>query len=128
VVPLSNEKDTPDTPTPSVNGQSLSGPALQASMSMLSLAPAASTVGWLASIATAGSFCLLAENGAAGLPTVTSVSGLNASAVPAGAATNAATATRSRTRKGFLMPPPLGAEARTPCVATQGLASVASSH
>ena len=42
----------PETPTPGVNGQSLSGPALQASMSMLSLAPAARTFGWLASIAT----------------------------------------------------------------------------
>ena len=47
-------------------------------MSMLSFEPAASTVGWLASIATAGSFCLFAENGELGLPTVTSVSALSA--------------------------------------------------
>ena len=43
-------------------------------MSMLSFEPAATTVGWFASIATAGSFCLFLENGPAGLPTVTSVS------------------------------------------------------
>ena len=36
---------SPETPTPPVNGQVLSGPALQASMSMLSLAPAARTFG-----------------------------------------------------------------------------------
>src|SRR5215210_1910711 len=74
VSPLSNEKYTPDPPTPSVNGQSVSGPALQASMSMLSLAPATTTLGWFASIATAGSFCLFCENGPVGLPTDTSVS------------------------------------------------------
>ena len=49
-----------------MNGQSLSGPALQASMSMLSLAPAASTAGWAGSTATAGSFCLFCENGLVG--------------------------------------------------------------
>jgi hypothetical protein len=51
-------------------------------MSMLSFDPAARTLGWLASTASAGSFCLFAENGDAGLPTVTSVSGLNAPATP----------------------------------------------
>jgi hypothetical protein len=45
VVPLSNEKEIPDAPTPSVNGHVLSVPALQASMSMLSFAPAARTPG-----------------------------------------------------------------------------------
>src|SRR5215218_608377 len=74
VSPLSKEKYTPEPPTPSVNGQSVSGPALQASMSMLSLAPATTTSGWFASIATAGSFCLFCENGPGGLPTDTSVS------------------------------------------------------
>src|ERR1700761_5505469 len=53
-------------------------------MSMLSLAPATITDGWLASIATAGSFCLFCENGDTGLPTVTSVPGVGAAmAVPA---------------------------------------------
>jgi hypothetical protein len=59
---------------PGVNGQVVGSPALQASMSMLSLAPAASTVGWLASTATVGSFCLFWEKGAVGLPTETSLS------------------------------------------------------
>ena len=40
VVPLSNEKYTPETPTPGVNGQVLSAPALQASMSISSFEPA----------------------------------------------------------------------------------------
>ncbi len=57
-----------------MNGQSLSGPALQASMSMLSLAPAARTVEWLGSTATAGSFCLFCENGLGGLPAFTRTS------------------------------------------------------
>src|SRR5438445_187246 len=65
----------PETPTPGVNGHELSVPALHASMSTSSLDPAASTVGWLASTARAGSFCLFCENGPVGLPTVTSVSG-----------------------------------------------------
>ena len=65
-------------------------------MSMLSLEPAASTVGWLASIATAGSFCLFAENGELGLPTVTSVSALSAWALPIGATSSAATAPMTR--------------------------------
>src|SRR6266550_7582312 len=64
----------PDTPTPGVNGQVLSAPALQPSMSMLSFAPAATMFGWAASMATAGSFCLFCENGVVGLPTVTSMS------------------------------------------------------
>src|SRR3954447_26683704 len=70
------EKYTPETPTPSVNGQSVSGPALQASMSISSFAPAALYAGLLGSTATAGSFCLFWENGngAYGLPVVTSAS------------------------------------------------------
>ena len=52
----------------------VSAPALQASMSMLSLEPAARTVGMPGSIGEAGSFCLLVENGPLGLPVLTSVS------------------------------------------------------
>ena len=80
VVPESKEKYTPEVPTPGVNGQVVSLPALHASRSMLSLAPAARMFGWFASIATAGSFCLFSENGLGGLPTLTLVSGLNAAA------------------------------------------------
>ena len=86
--PESKEKYTPETPTPSVNGQVLSGPALQASMSMLSLAPATATLVWLGSMATAGSFCLFCENGLVGLPMLTRVSW--AAAGPASATTSRA--------------------------------------
>jgi hypothetical protein len=78
--PESNENETPDTPTPGVNGHVLSVPALQASMSISSFAPAARTFGWLASTATAGSFCLFWENGPAGLPLNTRVSAVAAAA------------------------------------------------
>lgn len=64
----------PDPPTPSVNGQVVSSPALQASWSMLSFAPATTTLGWFGSMATAGSFCLLWLKTESSLPTVTSVS------------------------------------------------------
>src|SRR5260370_37987303 len=88
--PPSNEKYTPDSPTPGVNGHVVGSPALHASMSMLSLAPATTSDGSCASIATAGSFCLFCENGRSRfwLPTVTSVP------VPSGggSATGAATA------------------------------------
>ncbi len=73
----------PELPTPAVNGHVLSAPALHASMSILSFAPAASTFGWLASTASAGSFCLFCENGeTGGLPTLTDESGLTAPANP----------------------------------------------
>ncbi len=72
--PELNENWIPEPPTSVVNGQSLSGPALQASMSMLSLAPAATNHGCPGSIATAGSFCLFCEKIPSLLPTVTSVS------------------------------------------------------
>jgi hypothetical protein len=78
VVPLSNEKYTPETPTPGVNGHVLSVPALHASMLTSSFDPAARIFGWFASTASAGSFCLFCENGVDGLPTVTCVSGLTA--------------------------------------------------
>src|SRR5919197_2135340 len=61
----------PDPPTSGVNGQVLSVPALQASMSMLSFAPAATMSGSIGLMATVGSFCLFCENGVVGLPTVT---------------------------------------------------------
>src|SRR4051795_5199894 len=41
---------------------------------MLSLAPATTTAGLLASMATAGSFCLFCENGLGGLPKLTRAS------------------------------------------------------
>ena len=41
-------------------------------MSISSLAPAAMTLGWCASMATAGSFCLFCEKGPTGLAVVTS--------------------------------------------------------
>jgi hypothetical protein len=64
----------PEVPTPGVNGQVVSSPALHASRSISSLAPAAKTLGWAWSTATAGSFCLFWAKGLVGLPTVTSVS------------------------------------------------------
>src|SRR6476469_11108718 len=77
---------------PGVNGHVVSFPALYASRSMLSFAPAARMFGWFASIATAGSFCLFCENGLVGLPMVTRVSGLNAAAGNAVDSTNNAVA------------------------------------
>ena len=55
-----------------VNGQVDGSPAAQDSMSISSFAPATTTEGSCASMATAGSFCLFWENGVDGLPTVTS--------------------------------------------------------
>src|SRR5229473_8708090 len=108
VVPLSNEKYTPETPTPAVNGHVVSAPALHASRSMLSFAPAARTVGLDWSIATAGSFCLFCENGVDWLPTETSESDPRvAPPIAASASVHAATSTSVR---GFLIsPPPLQA-------------------
>jgi hypothetical protein len=79
-------------------------------MSMLSLEPAASTLGWLASIATAGSFCLFWEKGVDGLPTVTSVSGLNAAAGPMARtrAVTVANPTSAMRRDSCMAIPPLG--------------------
>src|SRR5881397_34356 len=92
MAPESKEKYTPDVPMPGVNGHVVSFPALHASRSMLSLAPAARMFGWFASIATAGSFCLFCENGVLGLPTLTRVSGLVAAAGRAAVITNNADA------------------------------------
>src|SRR5918995_3046588 len=63
----------PERPTPGVNGQVRSSPALQASMSMLSFAPAARMSGLTGLTARPGSFCLFCENRVSTLPTVTSV-------------------------------------------------------
>src|SRR2546422_1023661 len=79
---------------PAVNGHVVGSPALQASMSMLSFEPAASTSSLPASIASAGSFCLFCENGLDGLPTETSRS--PAAAVAPGTARTSAAATTPR--------------------------------
>src|SRR5919108_4132684 len=84
----------PDPPTPAVNGHVVGSPALQASMSMLSFEPAASTSSLLASIARAGSFCLFCENGLDGLPTETSRSPM-AAVAPDTASVSAAIAAPS---------------------------------
>src|SRR5437016_8616976 len=94
----------PETPTPAVNGHVLSAPALQASRSMLSFAPAARTFGWNWSTATAGSFCLFCENGVDGLPTVTSDSVPTRVAPPIAASASMHAATSTSTR-GFLISP-----------------------
>src|SRR3954454_4793702 len=75
VVPLSKEKYTPETPTPGVNGQVLSAPALHASMSTSSFEPATRTFGCNALCVSVGSFCLFCENGFVGLPFETRTSG-----------------------------------------------------
>src|SRR5260370_4326738 len=93
--PPSNEKYTPDSPTPGVNGHVVGSPALHVSSSMLSLAPATTTDGSCASIATAGSFCLFCENGVTGLPTVTSVPVSGGSATGAAAPVPAPATTRN---------------------------------
>src|SRR3954464_14791972 len=84
----------PEAPMPGVNGHVPGSPAAQVSMSMLSLEPAARMLGWFASTATAGSFCLFCENGPVGLPTVTSESWAKAGAAAARAATRTAAAAR----------------------------------
>src|SRR4029079_12297821 len=99
--------NTPEPPPRAVNGHVVGSPAAQLSMSMLSFAPAARTFVCDASTATAGSFCLLAENGAGGLPTLMSVSPW-ADAVEAGPIAAATTSARPATspRSRFLMDPP----------------------
>src|SRR5258707_4392288 len=77
----------PEPPIPAVKGHVVSSPALHASSSMLSLAPAARMLVACASIATAGSFCLFCEKGVGGLPDVTIES---VPAAKTGTASNAA--------------------------------------
>jgi hypothetical protein len=108
VVPELSENCTPDTPTPGVNGQVVGSPASQDSRSMLSLAPAARIRGPTGLTASAGSFCLFCEKIVSLLPTVTSVSGVNAYAgAAASAATSTASSAMSTTRGLLSMSPPL---------------------
>src|SRR2546425_11955651 len=95
----------PEPPTPPVNGHVLSVPALHASRSMLSFAPAASTFGCAASTASAGSFCLFCENGPEGLPTLTR--GSLPFAAPATATTDAASPAARAAKKPLRMNLPL---------------------
>src|SRR5215211_4761067 len=85
-------------------------------MSISSFAPAARMLGREASIATAGSFCLLRGNGVMGLPTVT----LASVAAEAGAGQAAARMTPTATaqnhprhRRETLIAPPIARHATT---------------
>src|SRR5205085_4536985 len=73
-------------------------------MSMFSLTPATTTLGWLASIATAGSFCLFCENGPGGLPLVTRAS--PGAAIAGVAANSSRPAARAATNAPFRMSKP----------------------
>ena len=92
-------------PTPAVNGQVVGLPALQASSSISSLAPAAAIDGSIGLTATAGSFCLFCENGDGGLPTVTFVSlpGGVAAATATGISTATETSSAARSSR-FISP------------------------
>jgi hypothetical protein len=105
--PPSKENWTPVTPTSVVNGQVVGSPALHASRSMLSLAPAARISGLDGSMATVGSFCLFCEKIRSLLPTVTSVS-CNGVAASPGSAMRASSAPRAgmTSRREIRMPPP----------------------
>src|SRR5438132_13649772 len=72
VAPEADEKYTPETPTPAVNGHVVSLPALHASMSISSFEPATRMFGCDALTASPRSFCLFSDNWAGGLPTFTS--------------------------------------------------------
>src|SRR3954447_14617662 len=89
---------------PGVNGHVVGSPAAHVSMSMLSLDPAARMLGWCASTATAGSFCLFCENGPVGLPTVTSESPW----ARAGAATTRLARTATPAARDLFIRAPLG--------------------
>src|SRR4029453_19050742 len=85
---------------------------------MFSLAPAARMLGWLASTARAGSFCLFWEKILSLLPTLTSVSELNAHPGPAvtPATSKPRNPTRAR-RRPLRIAPPLGSRPAGPqCV------------
>src|SRR4029450_4955095 len=103
----------PLTPTPGVNGQVLGAPASQDSRSMLSLAPAARIEGLTGWTATAGSFCLFWEKMVSLLPTVTSVSGINADAGPAASITTSDNSRPTSTARGLRrIGPPLDRQSR----------------
>src|SRR5437899_59210 len=76
-------------------------------LSTRSLAPAASTAGWFASMASAGSLEPLGRYGVAGLPTVTLLSAdtAPASAGTARAAVKASNATKRAERRTIIGPP-----------------------
>src|SRR4029453_17560038 len=75
---------------------------------MLSFAPAARIEGLTGLTATAGSFCLFWEKMVSLLPTVTSVSGINAAAGPAASITTSDNSRPTRTARGLRrMGPPL---------------------
>ena len=103
----------PEPPTFGVNGHVVSSPELQASMSMLSFAPAARTFGCDASTASAGSFCLFCEKTASLLATVTSRSppcvarapGIEAISAHVEMATTTDNRVVARFRKSFMDPP-----------------------
>src|SRR5947209_1605461 len=85
---------------------------LHGALSTRSLAPAASTAGWLASMASAGSFWPSGRYGVAGLPTVTlaSVALAPVGAAPASAGTEraaveASNATKMAERRIIIDPP-----------------------
>ena len=124
VWPLSNEKYTPEPPMRKVNGQVVSSPALHASSSMLSFAPAARIFGACASMATAGSFCLFCENGVDGLPDVTIESVPNAKTGTASKAPNTA-ATKTDVLC-MALPPPNTPDAKERPESNSGRATPAS--
>ena len=75
---------------------------------MLSFAPAARIPGLAGLTATAGSFCLFWEKMVSLLPTVTSVSGINADAGPAASITTSDNSRPTSTARGLRrMGPPL---------------------
>src|SRR6266540_1364353 len=83
---------------------------LHGELSTRSLAPAASTAGWFASMASAGSLEPLGRYGVAGLPTVTllSVDAAVASVGTARAAVKASNATRMTERRTIVSSSPRG--------------------
>ena len=75
-------------------------------MSISWFAPAATTFGWWALTATAGSFCLFSANGVVGLPFVTRTSPLAALTGMVGITNTAAIAARSNRDMRLIQGPP----------------------
>src|SRR5512132_4307896 len=95
----------PEMPISGVRSQLL---PLQGALSTRSLPPPASTVGWLASIARAGSLTALGRYGVTGPATETLASGVNADAGPAASITTSDNSRPTRTARGLRrMGPPL---------------------